>query len=66
MYLLCFCILHNNEEVDLAVRVMLQMEYTSTLPNTVHSRSRHGVVAARLTTEHTGSAVPISKANTLL
>jgi hypothetical protein len=66
MYLLCFCILHNNEEVDLAVRVMLQMEYISKLPNTVHSRSRHGVVAAKLTTEHTGSVVLISKANNML
>jgi hypothetical protein len=52
--ILC-CTLQNNEEMEMAVRGMLQMQCISKLPNTVHGRSRYGVVAVRLTTERPGS-----------
>jgi hypothetical protein len=42
----------------MAYGVMLQMQWLTELPNTVHSCSRHGVVAARLSTERPGSVTP--------
>lgn len=43
--------LHNSEELEVAVHGMLQMQWLVGLPKRVHSYSRHGVVAARLTME---------------
>jgi len=50
----------------MAVRGMLQMQCISKLPNKVNGRRRHGVVAARLTTERPDSDVPLSKTDTML
>jgi len=41
----------------MAVRGMLQIQCITKFPNTVHGRSRHGVVAVRLTTEWPGSII---------
>ena len=59
MYLLCLGAVHNSEEVEMVVRGMLQKQWLANLRNTVHGRSRHGVVAARLTTEWSGTVRPL-------
>jgi len=43
----------------MTVRGMFQMQWLADHSNTVHDRSRHGVVAASLTMERTGSVLPL-------